>query len=47
MITGQQLITELQERDLEAPVVLSDGSEITDIVYTDDGQLMLIGENDG
>lgn len=46
MLTGQQLIAELQERDLETPIVLADGKEIIDIVYTDDGRLMLIGEND-
>lgn len=46
MVTVQQLIAELEERDLDIPIVLEDGRNIVDIDYTDDGQLMLIGEND-
>lgn len=44
-MTNQQLIAELQERDLEAPIEVA-GGEIVDINYTDDGKLKLIGEND-
>lgn len=39
-------MVELSERDLDAPAVVA-GGEIVDIEYTDDGKVMLIGENDG
>lgn len=47
MMNGRQLIAELSERDLETPVTLEDGREIVDIEYTEDGRLVLIGEDNG
>lgn len=45
MLTVGQLIVELQERDLEMPVEVA-GGEIVSIEYTDDGKLLLVGEDD-
>jgi len=45
MITVGQLIEELQERDSEMPVEVT-GGEIVGIEYTDDGKLLLIGDDD-
>ena len=44
MITVGQLIVELQERDLEMPVLVTGDGEIVDINYNDDGVLVLMGE---
>lgn len=46
MMTVQQLIAELQERDPEIPVVVTGDGEIIEIEYTDNGTLILLGEHE-
>lgn len=46
MMTIGQLIAELEERDSEAPVVVTGDGEIIDIDYDQRGILVLMGEHE-
>lgn len=45
MLSVGQLIVELEERDREAPAKIKGMGDIIDIESTDDGEVLIIGEN--
>ena len=45
MLTVGQLIVELEERDREAPAKIKGIGDIIDIESTDNGEVLIIGEN--
>lgn len=46
MMTNRQLMAELEERDPEAPVVVTGDGEIINIDYDEAGTLVLMGEHE-
>lgn len=47
MVTVNQLIAELEERDQEAVVKVSGDGDIIEVEVTDDGNVLISGETNG